>query len=76
MNDGKLIDREVKDNLASILNIATPVTILLISGFLLLNNPSMSPYSLQDKVGFFSLLTQGSSWPDPSVLPAHLIQPL
>lgn len=42
VHDGMLLEREVKDNLISVLMIATPVTMLLISSPLLLNHLSMS----------------------------------
>lgn len=54
MSDGKLIERDRTDyNLAFILSVAMSVALFLISNSLLLNNPSMSSYSLQNKVGFF-----------------------
>lgn len=46
-------EREADYNLAFILSVATSVAMFLISNSLLLNNPSMSSYSLQNKVGFF-----------------------
>lgn len=43
VHGGMLLEREVKDNLISVLMIATPMTMLLISSPLLLNHLSMSP---------------------------------
>ena len=46
VTDGLLTAREVQENLALILNVASPRALLLVSGSLWRNFPSMSPYFL------------------------------
>ena len=53
MSDGLLTAREVKGNPAPVLNGATPGATPLAGSSLLLDNPSMSSHSLQNRVGFF-----------------------
>lgn len=72
---GMLLEREVKDNLISVLMIATPVTMLLISSPLLLNHLSMSPSP--HRVQLASVACSCQSLPDLTVYPSvHLFHPL
>lgn len=58
-DDGSLRVREVKENLAPVLNVAAPGTRLLVHHSLLLDNPSMAPHSIQNKVAFLARLCPG-----------------
>lgn len=74
--DGVLLETEVKDNLISVLMLATPVTMLLISSPCCNLNTINVSLALQSTVGFCSLPMPGLLWPDSAIPPAHLCHPL